>query len=430
MNIHEREHFSSDETGMRFKKDVEEIEISKEAIAEYIKGCSEIALGLNTASENILKDSKKPIILIPSRGAIPVFLLAQDVLRTLDPANALIDPRKVSYYPRRVFEFLSENRVNMTNNPNRTVLENPKKSKVDVVLYPCTCDVSTEPEISEWLAKKLRGSCTRVFSNLIFKTEDSLDLNWHSFLMSKIHPDSFRDTRLNPIEIDKALRDYGGAKNGQMVLVDTVISGRAAEDIVTSFASSGHKVTSILAVDTRGGDHFQPKRKANIEQNIAWEYIGDQDPFKAFPLITEDKGAALLGLTAMNFSNFNKSGFFNQVDPRFEEDFLPQSCLYTLPPGHQRYEYVKSFRNFMDLCSKMIKGEDLGDLSEFLGKIGPLIKTPHKEMDERDIKGLVKTEGKVTARETSSHIICVTLPDRAAKAWVREFSDTFFKTAA
>lgn len=405
-----------------------EKKFSEEAIEQYIEGCSEVALALHSITENIRESGKKPVILIPSRGAVPIFLNARESLKRLDNDHFLVDPRRVGYYPRKIFEFLSQNRIDIDKN-GESIDKNPQTAEADIILYPFTADVSTEQQEVEWLARKLRESCTRAFYDVVFKTgQYKEDLSWYYFLMSKLQKDPNEAQGLNPESIIEELRSYNSAENSQIVLIDTVVSGRASEDIVSGFASIGHKVVPILAVDSRSGGHFQPAKKAAIERAMSWEYLRGQSPFIEFPLITEDKGAALLGVSAVNFSNFNEPGFFRQIDPRFRSDFLPQSCVWMLPPTSERALYSQTFNSFMDLCIKKNNGEPLGDLVEFQHQLKPLISS-HGEMGEKSVKQIVHFENGISAKETASHIISITLPQKVAKDWVREFAVSLFKNS-
>lgn len=402
--------------------DIREPEFSEEWIARYVEGCSEVALTLHTVVENVRSAGKKPIVLIPSRGAVPIFLIANEVLRRMDSTHTLLDPKRVSYYPRKIFEVLSQDRINKISD-GQDITANPPVSEIDVVLYPFTADVSLEMNGEEWLARKLRDSCSKAVYDLVFKTDQyPEDLGWYYFLMSKLKKDSQCSPKLNPDEIVRALKDYPGAENGQIILIDTVISGRAAQDIVTSFASLGHKVAPVLAVDTTGGGHFQKVREAEINRSIAWEFIGDQTPFIHFPLITEDKGASVLGVSAINFANFNQARFFHDNDKRFKPDFMPQSCIWTLPPGSNCEYSLSTFHQFIELATKKAGHEVLGDIADFRGRLLPLIHT-HAAPDDKDLRATIRTDNGLTAKETASHIISLWLSEKQAQEWVKEFAN-------
>ncbi len=400
-----------------------EPELSEQSIGEYITGCEEVAVRFHTITENIISAGKKPVVLIPSRGAVPIFLLAHQALKSLDEVHPLVDPSQTNYYPKRVFEFLSDGRIIQHNQSD--------ESQVDVVLYPFTADVSYEKNGEEWLARKLRESCARAFLDLVsLGKEYPEDLGWYYFLMGKMQRELHDDQKLSPGEIVAELKNYQGVQNSQIVLIDTVISGRAAQDITGAFAALGHKVAPILAVDTRGGGHFQTQRRAEIERSMAWDFMGGQSPFVEFPLITEDKGAALLGVAAINFANFNRPAFFRDADLRFRSDFLPQSCIWTLPPGNLRQVYIDSFHTFLGICIKKAMGEEIPNMAEFQTQVGPLISS-HGVASEKEVRLLVsKIDKGCVAKETSSHIVSITLTDRQAEDWAKEFANNLFKNTS
>lgn len=404
------------------EKSFKEQEFSQKSIEKYVEGCSEVALTLGTVTNEILKAGKKPIILIPSRGAVPIFLLAHEILKSLDNDHPLVSQGiNVGYFPRKIFEVLSNRRIT----PSAQV-----ETGIDVILYPFTADVSTETNSEEWLARKLRESCAKAFYDLVFKTSQYPEhLGWYYFLTSRMLKNGHDDDKINPIAIVEELKNYPGVNlnDSQIVLIDTVVSGRASQDIILAFAALGHKVTPILAVDSRSGGHFQQPRKAEIERAMSWDYMRGYSSFIDFPLITEDKGAALLGVSAINFANFNKPSFFRSIDSRFRSDYLPQSCVWALPPDQQRGLYMESFHNFLDLCLKSQEG-DLMDLSGFRDRLWPFIST-HGEVSEKEVKQMAKVENGVSAKETASHIISVTLSDKQATDWVRDFATSHFKNS-
>ena len=394
----------------------QEQELSERAIEFYVKGCEGVAVNLYTTVENIREAGKKPVIVIPSRGAIPIFLLALEALRGL--GHFLADSQEVAYYPRKIFQFLSHDRI--------ASIHNPENSQVDVIIYPFTADVTGEKG-EEWLARKLRESSARATDDLVFKGDQyPEDLSWYYFLMGKLQKELHSDKGLSPAELVDAIKHYPGVTNGQIVLIDTVISGRAAQDIVSAFAGLGHRISPVLAVDTRTGGHFQAHRRAEIDRAMLWDYLGGESPYVQFPLITEDKGVALLGVSAVNFANFNKPGFFRSIDSRFRDDYLPQSCLWTLPPDIFLETYIQSFYQFINLCVKKANGESLGDISEFQNETHKLTSS-HGNIEEREIRLLTRAEAGSTAKETSSHIVSINIPDKQAKEWVREFSNTLFQ---
>ncbi|MDO8498166.1 MAG: hypothetical protein Q7S44_00005 [bacterium] len=403
-----------------------ETDFSHESFRKYVEGCTEVALGLHSVVENIRAKGKKPVILIPSRGAVPIFLLAHQALKGLDPNHFLLDPNKVDYYPSGIFELLSRNSIAQSAF-SKSLGGDSGGPGADVILYPFTADISLETKGEEWLARRLRESCAKAFCELVFKgNEYPEDLAWYYFLMGKMREDPQDPPSLRPKNIVSDLKNYKKGDGAEIVLIDTVISGRAARDIVSSFAALNCKVTPILAVDTRGGSRFQASKKAEIEATMEWEYIGEQTPFKEFPLITEDKGAALLGVSAINFGNFNQPGFFRSADKRFKNDFLPQSCVWDLPPNALRSFYLDLFYNFLDICREEAVDQHTTDLIAFEEKLKPFLGRVG-DVSESEIKKIVKLKQSSTGKESASHIVSVTLTPEEAREWVKDFAEDLFE---
>lgn len=369
-------------------------------------------MALDTAVRNIIAAGKKPTILIPSRGAVPIFLIAESILESLDPDNVLVDPQKTSYYPSNIFEYLSNGRIGTAH---------PGESEVDVILYPFTADVSTEIGRETKLAETLRTSCVRAFLDITLpERSTSLDLKWYFFLMSKMR----QYPGLVPETIVGSLKSIPRGKDREFVLIDTVISGRAASNITGAFESLGQPVTAILAVDTSGDRRFRKSLKAAITRNVRWTYMGKESSFVEFPLISEDKGAALLGVAALNFSCFNEPGFFNRVDGQFSPDFLPQSCVWILPPPPHGEVYKRAFHAFLERC--LNNGNGQPDWAKSSHAIKSLI-VQRGSLTENEIRAMITCKKWTTARETSSHIVSIHLTRQEAEDWVRQFAATLNK---
>jgi hypothetical protein len=137
--------------------------------------------------------------------------------------------------------------------------------------------------------------------------------------------------------------------------------------------------------------------------------------------ITEDKGAGLLGVAAINFGNFNREGFFPRTVPSFPIDFLPQSCVWTLPPATRgfRDDYVGTFHRFLDRCTDV--NVSATEWDHTLEDIKRLMQS-HGNVEIRDILAIADVGKDAVGKESSSHIITIDLPDDAAQVWVKEFA--------
>ena len=389
---------------------------TEEEITEYRRGCELVGLKLGEALDNTLEKGKRPTILIPSRGAIPIFLLAVDFLRK--SGDHRLSGAQTDYYPAGIFEYLSDS--------IKDDVQGHIQPEIDVILYPFTADLSAPNEQETELDKKVRASCAAAFSDLVYGDKSSIDLQWNFFLMQKFREGQYGNFILSPAKIVESLKSIPKNEDREIILIDTVISGRAASDITGAFRDLGHKVTPILAVDSKSGVKLRKDYKSNIRNALNNEFVENfEDQLIEFPLISEDKGAALLGVSAVNFANFNDENLFHKSANGFPESYTPQSCVWMIPP---RPNYIHSFHGFLERCKG---GFDLGDNTQKIAweKLSDDIRefiTSRADGEEvrEDMNGLLKVPAE-SANETASHIISLKLSPKDAAAWIREFSLKF-----
>lgn len=396
-------------------------DITRENIEKYIEGCEELAVRLDTVIEKVSEAGKKPVILIPSRGAVPIFLLARRFLNQLHDEGSYLNDKNAKYFPQDIFNYLEGSDPQP---PDPT-------TSVDIVLYPFTADVTLEGPDDETIAKELRNSCARSIMEIVQgRSFGELDYEWYKFLMNKLSVNSQLPENLKPEHIVASLDSFPSSKDTQIILIDTVISGRAANDITNAFKTLGHTVIPILAVDNTKGGKFQPKRKAEIQDTLRpiADFLpdsGSEGVFIEFPLLTEDKGAALLGLVALNFINFNEEGIFNKVNHKMNRDFRPQSCVWTLPPKNAKIPYLANFRRFIDTAWHCRNGSDSPcsdvDIEKVRSESKELTSTHHAPT-HAEINALVPVDKNTELKESASHIVAVKLPEQQAAQWIKEFS--------
>ncbi len=393
-------------------------EINRANIEKYIEGCEELAVRLDTVIEKVASSGKRPVILIPSRGAVPIFLLARKFINELHGEGSSLADKNACYYPEGTFNYLE----------GKEKVKPDHQTTVDVILYPFTADVSLENSNDETLARELRNSCTRSIMQITKGIDYGLlDLGWHKFLMSKLKTNVQDPDYLNPKKIAESLESYPASEDTQIILIDTMVSGRAANDITNSFKALGHTVVPLLAVDNTKGGKVQPRRQAEIEGTLRpiSDLLPEKGVFVEFPLITEDKGSGLLGVAALNFINFNEEGIFHEVNRSFNPDFRPQSCVWTLPPNSTRDNYLQNFRRFIDTAWSCRNGspnpctdEEILDLKN----ASKHLTARHEAPSHSEISELVPIERESELKESASHIVSVRLTPRAAEQWVMEFS--------
>lgn len=362
---------------------------------EYKKGCEEIGVCIYNRVQEAQREGKIPTILIPSRGAIPIFLVAYmslcELLQSSLPFNC-----PVKFYPSPIFESFG---IYNTSDGNE------KGPFVDVVIYPFTADVSLEPKKGEELARQIRFSAAKGVIDLLMGERNSLDLLWHFFLLSKFNP--------TDREVAESIKRIPPSQNRQVILVDTAISGRAVSDITSAFNQFGHRCYSIVAVDER------KRLNSDLEREIR-SASRECDLVKIPLSLTEDKGACFLGLTAVNFSNFNEEEFFLRINQKtFSSDFYPQSCVWSLPPPTLRARYLECFIKFLN----GLLNPDNIDWSDFDEEVR-LLSDSHREFPIEgfgELEELFPSAQIIRAIELSSHIISIQLNPKQAEEWGREF---------
>lgn len=236
-----------------------------------------------------------------------------------------------------------------------------------------------------------------------------------------------RQGKINLEEIVKSLNLIKKDTERQVIILDTVVSGRAASQITSAFENLGHPVIPVLAVHRQ---NFEVKFDNNLRmlilnstRKVAELYqLNPRLFFEEFPLISEDGGAALLGVTALNFADFNREGVFNEVDKRFDYLFFPQSCIWAIPPGDKASTYLELFQAFLNQCRN--PGNQNWD--EWKEKIKAVM-VQHGRLPKRELCLFSDELKGAKAIETSSHIISVNLTKEKVDQWIREFADFFYQ---
>lgn len=384
--------------------------LSEQNLEEYKRGCEEVASKILKVLYNVLDKGKRPTVLIPSRGALPIYFLAFENLKDLDDRE--IFSGKMKHFPSCILSRLSGFELDECANKDYSL--------VDVVVYPFTADVSVaNNKNSIKLAEEIRKSATRAFLYLTLgKEEGKLDLEWYYFLMGKLNP---QGEIYNPNEVVQSLRSLNSDQGRQIIILDTVISGRAASHITKAFKDQGHPVIAVLAVDSFKVK-FQKDLKNQIISNTtesSWAYgLDPSDLFVTFPLVSEDGGAGLLGVTALNFANFNEEGAFSKVDGMFSYEFRPQSCVWALPPVSVAERYLRVYKAFINKCRNK-ESQDWNSLKREINEL----RWRRGKLPKKEIEELLKEKAdKIEADETSSHIISIKLPSKKAENWIREFA--------
>jgi len=187
-------------------------ELNRQNIERYIEGCEEIAVRLDTIIRNVAESGKRPVILIPSRGAVPIFILARRFLNELQAQGSYLADRNAKYYPEGIFNFLE----------GKEGQKPDDQTTVDVVLFPFTADVSLGSADDETLARELRNSCARSVMQIVKGRDFGLhDLEWYESLMEKLNKVPDDPEQLNPKNIVASLESFPVREDTQIILIDT-----------------------------------------------------------------------------------------------------------------------------------------------------------------------------------------------------------------
>ncbi len=388
-----------------------ESEFSKENISYYAEACRDTAWKM---IEMIMDRGREPItVLIPSRGAVPFIIGA---------IKAIKEDPEINKFVKEAFG--TENFVELPNLSCFDVVRDTKeafgKPLVRMLLLPFTADVSfygEEAKNKKDLVGDMRRFMTRVASEILFKAphervgkEFQLYLNF-----------------LNEVEGRRGLAQFYGdfqpvAKGEPVLYIDTVISGRASDTIIGEFerlgVNVGFRVDSqlvpLLVVDNYGlslGSRF----RRYVDQFSATKSV-----LKVPKILSEDKGAAFLGITAVIYENLITTATNSHPECG---DLAPCFGAWHDVPSKDAPLFRGVFKQFIELIGQRISGQDedfTQKRREFLSSIleRKVLETrdrvSHSEIKEFFRRGLPFE----SARETGSHIIQIRLPDNTAESIV------------
>jgi len=393
---------------------IEESIFSEKELADYRIGCENIGIQLAESVKRIRQDGKIPTIVIPSRGAVPIFLMALNFLDRYKENE--ISESKLNFYPTKFYDELIGDSYS----------EKKKTKEIDVVYYPFTADVSFAQErISAEIDRKIRKSAVVATLDLLYGDKKSLDLKWYYFILNKLNKTAFEGFLAKPSEICESLSSIKKNDKREIILIDTVLSGRATSQITEEFNKLGHPITPLFAVDNiKSG--FRGDYRNKIRENCKSTYMENlEDNFIHMPLISEDTGASLLGVNALNVSTFNQEGIFNKYMPSaFQEDFYPQSCIW-IPPSVSK-AHNSPGDAFSWFFSVLCQQDIFFDIPEENKRLLALATKYYLTKDGRkiiDVDKKIFPSSKIKdINKTRSEIIEVDLEDPEARRWIREFA--------
>ncbi|WP_417329585.1 hypothetical protein [Halomonas cupida] len=219
---------------------------SVDNLASYAKASSSLSLSLQ-----VLLDDYSSIV-IPSRGAFPIFHPASDI-----------------QYIERSMQDSIEVRMSMTRQMISSPMNNP-------LILPFSADPGESQSSS-----CIRRFWTKVLSAIVKRDVDSPYLQFYKFLVEKVAKKDFASVMPSKLPEEK------------FIFIDTVVSGRAISEIVKSFNSEGlEKCYFILIVDDYG-------RKLKKDYKVVIEGLvseGRCEVIEVRDLFTEDRGPGVSGV--------------------------------------------------------------------------------------------------------------------------------------
>lgn len=379
------------ETLYRFIPDALEREFSLENFSAFIKMCEQVAVWITDILEGKQR-GKRLAILLPSRGALPIFSGAMLAMRYLGWAEKItLPPLECFNYVRRSLGL--QNRVD--------------RSNVEVLIFPFTADINIKvrKKEEERIIRDMRSFGARVVAEFFKPPEKRNGLEYLLFLTFL----AVVEKRKNMVDFYRSFPRVDG-----LVMIDTVISGRASWSILNELERLGIKmgkgVMPILVIDA-GGRKLKPQFRSYV----------DRCPYCiTIPrIMTEDRGAALEGVVAVVYPNLILAAHERQ-------DIYPQGyplfgSWHNIPP-HARDSHLGVFEAFLEVVRTSIDGGDiLFARDNFLKKLqlNRVLMTGGKVIRGEELNPHWHIKG---LEETSAHVIQITYPDSTINGILREMA--------
>jgi hypothetical protein len=229
--------------------------INKESTVSYFKACLKTAQLLEDYAVDDYKN-----ILMPSRGAYPIYGIARDINYRLMKENLHAENRHQVF---KDYHYLN--------------------SFTGCIWLPFTAHTGNQDEDSK--SSLIRQSWVKVLKSYL-DDQYSIERSTYEYINSHILKKDIYKDRLRII------------KEFKLVYIDTVISGKAAFEILKAFEENSiNDYKAILVVD-RNGDKLKKEYKDYLywlknKNLIEFVYCSD--------LFTEDKGPSFGGITGMVF---------------------------------------------------------------------------------------------------------------------------------
>lgn len=370
-------------------------EFSSENLRAYGEACLTVGMNLAELLEN---PRGKTVILLPSRGAIPIFDGALLALNEIGLAKKIILP------PLSCFEYV-RNKIYQEDSEQ----EKTGKNSVDVLIFPLTADINVSGLVKEEQERDFIDGMRRFGARVVldfFKSPNRRRSREFNLFLAFLRAVEGRRDIINFYQEFPAI--------DRLLIIDTVISGRASWTIFDEWERSGkkiggEKINPILIIDGNGERLKSEFRK----------YVDSCSSCIKIPrILSEDRGAALEGVVAVVYPGLILAAHGRQ-------DFYPEGyplfgSWHSVPP-HANEIYLGVFNRFLETIEAVIKNDEKSFLTaknDFLEKLrrsGAL--ATRGEINERELK---ISHGPFEAEETSAHVLQIYFPEKVQEEIIRE----------
>jgi hypothetical protein len=375
-----------------------EREFSSENLRAYAGACEEIGVRL---AEILEKKEDGVAILLPSRGAIPVFIGACFSLESLGMLDLIDLP------PLTCFDYIRIRR--------KAALGGETQSqRTPVLIFPFTADVNfgdlvREPEQQREIIEHMRRFGARAVMDFFKSPGERNGLEYRLFL-------AFLEVVERRRRMIEFYEEFPQVE--KLVVIDTVISGRASWTILNEWEKNGKNIKAI-----EGGGEIEPilvvdamGRKVKEEFG---KYIHSCGSCHYIPrILTEDRGAALEGVAAVVYPQLilaahEKSDLYPQGYPLFGS--------WHSVPSRVREVYLEIFNGFLATIEGILEGKDFKGLREnFLQQISEAqVLSGRNSVNGEDLN----PHHQITkVQETSAHVVQIYYSPQVVSDIIREIT--------
>ena len=306
---------------------------SEKNLLEYSNACLELAVVVPETRKNEGFDT----LVIPSRGAVPFFL---GMCYSLNKIKSFGGDHELFYNDLGV-----QNIIASLLPEQSCISEDIENSKVKVIVVPFTADLNIskfeDTEGNEEYTFETRKYWANVTSSFFKEQrERKKDPYFISFTNIILRDIEGRE------EVAKRYEDFPQIK--KFSIIDTVISGRASNQILQSFDSLSQKEgnenlkpSSFLIIDEEGTKlkpHFKSYLlRKKLEGKVVMQYVPR--------IVSEDEGASFLGVSAIVYPSLMKSSKNFEING---EEFFMGAGSWHLGSDLGK-NYSDNFKKFMEI---------------------------------------------------------------------------------